>query len=103
VRHSLAPDFTHEIFAWRELRKSPLPQGHPVGFLQLVEFLLAHMNPSRVSHEIVVETAERLPRLAALRAPLLRIADIFQGHSWIPARAFRAWIEREFPNPEVPQ
>lgn len=98
VRNSPPPDFTDEIFAWRELRKSPLPQRHPVGFLQLVEFLLAHMQTGRVSHEIVVETAERLPRLAALRAPLLRIADVFQGHSWMPAHDFRAWIEREFPH-----
>lgn len=102
VRHSPDPDFTHEIFAWRELRKSPLPIRHPVEFLHMVEFLLAHMELGRVSHEIVVETAERLPRLAALRAPLLRIADVFQGHSWVPARDFRAWTEREFPHAAGP-
>ncbi|MBN8628994.1 MAG: DUF4020 domain-containing protein, partial [Planctomycetes bacterium] len=97
VRQSPAPVFTDEIFAWRELRKSPLPKKHPAGFLQMIEFLLAHMIVGRVSHETVAETAKQLPRLAILRLSLLRIADVFQGHGWIPAREFRVWIEREFP------
>ncbi|ACB77734.1 DUF4020 domain-containing protein [Opitutus terrae] len=97
VMHSPAPNFEHEIFPWRELRKSSLPVRAPVGVVALIEFLLRNMEVGRVSHESVSEIADALPRLAILRAPLLRVAEVMHGHSWVPARDFRAKIEREFP------
>ncbi len=100
VMRSPAPSFEHEIFPWRELRKSSLPVRAPVGVVALIEFLLQHMEVGRVSHDSISEIADALPRLATLRAPLLRIAEVLHGHSWIPARDFRAKIEREFPQPQ---
>lgn len=97
VRQSPIPDFGEEVFPWRELRKSPLPERHPVAFLTLVEFLMTHMDSPRVHHESVVTAVDALPRVAALREPLLRVAETFHQHSWNGARDFRAWVEREFP------
>jgi hypothetical protein len=100
VMRSPAPSFEHETFPWRELRKSSLPVRSPVGVVALIEFLLQHMEVGRVSHDAISEIADALPRLAILRAPLLRIAEVMHGHSWVPARDFRAKIEREFPTPQ---
>lgn len=90
-------DFGQERFDWRELRGSAVPVRHPVEFLAFVEFLLRHMPPPPMHHESVAEAVGRLPRLAVLRPPLLRIAEQFQTHGWLEARAFKEWIEREFP------
>lgn len=97
MRQSLTPDFTAETFPWRRLRESSLPERHAGAFLDFLEFLLAHMPPNRVSHEFVADVSARLPRLAVLRPPLLRVAEKFHQHGWMGARDFRAWILREFP------
>jgi hypothetical protein len=90
-------DFDKERFEWLELRQSSVPTRHPIEFLAFVEFLLARMPQARVHHESIKEAVNRLPRLPAFRAPLLRIAEVFQLHTWIEAKAFRDWVEDEFP------
>jgi hypothetical protein len=90
-------DFDRERFDWRELRQSSVPTRHPTEFLAFLEFLLAHMPEARVHHESIKDILNRLPRLAPFRAALLRVAEVFQRHAWIEAKAFRDWVEREYP------
>jgi hypothetical protein len=92
-------DFDNERFDWRELRQSSVPVRHPAEFLAFLEFLLARMPEARVHHDSIKETLGRIPRLAVFRSPLLRITEVFQRHAWIEAKAFREWVEREFPEP----
>jgi hypothetical protein len=88
--------FGEERIDWRELRQSAVPTRHPAGFIAFIEFLLAHAPPATVHPDSIKDALASLPRVAALRSGLTRIAESFQSYGWIGAQAFRAWIEKEF-------